>query len=154
MLRHSRTLKSIAAGLLLVLGGAIYIIFRSQTLLYRLVGEGWPWMNTLRTAAAELLQRSSTMGEFVVFSLPDGLWATAYILLMDVRHHKAPIRVRVAWAAVIPLIGAAAELLQALCPTGYRPWGINLGTFDVLDLVCYLAPLAIYILLQKFHTTS
>ena len=149
-----RNKKLWTAGSLLAVGGLIYIIFRSQTLLYRLVGEGWPWMVHLRTAAAELLQRSGAVGEFVVFSLPDGFWATAYILLMDHVHRAAPARERIAWAAVIPLIGAAAELLQALCPTGYRPWGINLGTFDVLDLVCYLAPLAIYILLQKFHTTS
>lgn len=143
-----------AAGSLLTVGGLIYIILRSQNLLYRIVGEGWPWLNNLRTAATELLQRSGAVGEFVVFSLPDGFWATAYILLMDHVHRKATARVRIAWAAVIPLIGAAAELLQALCPAGYRPWGVNLGTFDVLDLVCYLAPLAIYIIIQKFHTTA
>lgn len=144
-----------AAGSLLTVGGLIYIILRSQTLLYRIVGEGWPWLNNLRTAATELLQRSGAVGEFVVFSLPDGLWATAYILLMDHVHRKATTRVRIAWAAVIPLIGAAAELLQVLCPAGYRPWGINLGTFDVLDLVCYLAPLAIYaLLLLKLHHPS
>lgn len=145
MLRHSHTLKSIAAGLLLALGGAIYIIFRSHTLLYRLVGEGWPWINNLRTTATDLMQQGGALGEFVVFSLPDGLWATAYILLIDVIYRDSPKSIRLRWAGGIPLIGAATELLQALCPTGYRPWGVNLGTFDTLDLACYLVPYIIYL---------
>lgn len=146
--------NDIVAGLLLALGGAVYIIFRSQTLLYQIVGEGWPWLNNLRSAAAQLLPRGGALGDFVVYSLPDGLWATAYILVIDRVHRDSSTSERIAWAAVIPLVGAAAEILQACCPTDYMIGGIHIGTFDVLDLVCYLAPLTIYILLLKYHSPS
>ena len=138
-----------AFGLLLI-GGLIYIIFRNPTVLYCIAGEEWTWLNTLRNAAKAWLAESGPMGDFVVFSLPDGLWTTSYILLINTFYRGAPTSLRIRWASVIPFIGAATELFQACCPVGYSIGSVQVGTFDVLDLVCYLAPLAFYILLQKF----
>lgn len=147
--------RIIAAVLLIVAGGLIYILFRSQQIiLNEIIGDGWPWLEQWRAAAAVWLRQSGALGEFVVYSLPGGLWASSYILFVDDAHRSASARVRIVWASVVPLAGAVVELLQACCPAGYMVGGISIGTFSVLDLVCYLTPLAIYILLLKLHYPS
>ena len=142
-----------ASGLLLI-GGLIYIIFRTPTVLYRLVGDGWPWINAARGCAKAWLAESGAVGDFVVYSLPDGLWVTSYILIIHTIYRNAPVGQRIRCASAIPLIGAATELLQACCPMGYAIGRVQVGTYDVLDLVCYLAPLVCYIILQKIRTSQ
>ena len=45
------------------------------------------------------------------------------------------------WASTIPLCGIISELLQGV---GCLP-----GTFDIIDVLCYAVPIAVYTLLKK-----
>ena len=77
-----------------------------------------------------------TLPEFVIFCLPNGLWAAAYIILIDGWLYNQTKKVRFLAAAVIPLIGTTAEMMQA---AGWLP-----GTFDAGDIACLTIPLLAY----------
>ena len=135
--------------LLILLGGLIYLSFRPTTLLLfhaldRMGLTDWrAWMSAYQPT------------EFVLYSLPGGLWAAAYILIILSLTGRTPLTQRVTIASMIPLAGIASELLQ---------WGGLLpGIFDATDLLCYTLPLLfliIYVIIkiiriwQVFSTAS
>lgn len=122
-----------AGVLLLAAGGLTYILFRpAETLLIRLAG----WlgmageMGRWREAAAGLAPP-----EWVVCSLPAGLWALSYVLIIDSLTQGQPWKGRAVAISFVPLIGVGSELMQA--------FGLLPGTFDWLDLLFYLLPMLI-----------
>ena len=124
--------------LLFALGGALYVLFRSRGLLMFALAEKLgltPLISTSREGVAHV-----HLPEFVVYSLPAGLWSAAFVVLMDGLFSQSSLRKRLLWASVIPLVGTVSELMQAC--------GLLPGTFDVADLLCYLAPYAAYVLIQ------
>ena len=119
---------------LLVVGAILYMLFRPRVLLGFVVADRMglgPMVDRWREAVS-----SWQLPEFVVFCLPNGLWAAAWVLIADglFRHH--PRCTRLLWAAAIPTLGVASELMQGM---GFLP-----GTFDWMDLLCYAVPFAIY----------
>ena len=137
-------LQILAGVILLVAGGLIYTLFRPTTLLgFRLtdaIGLS-PLINNWRTALAT--QQPAT---FIVYCLPNGLWSAAFILIMDRLFAHQTLRQRLCWAAVIPGIGIAAELLQEV--------GIVPGTFDWLDILCYAVPYLVYVGIIRLKSTN
>ena len=137
-------MQILAGVILLVAGGLIYTLFRPTTLLgFRLtdaIGLS-PLINNWRTALAS--QQPAT---FIVYCLPNGLWSAAFILIMDRLFAHQPLRQRLCWTAVIPGIGIAAELLQAV--------GIVPGTFDWLDILCYAVPYLVYVGIIRLKSTN
>ena len=137
-------LQILAGVILLVAGGLIYTLFRPTTLLgFRLtdaIGLS-PLINNWRTALA-----TQQPAAFIVYCLPNGLWSAAFILIMDRLFAHQPLRQRLCWAAVIPGIGIAAELLQAV--------GIVPGTFDWLDILCYAMPYLVYVGIIRLKSTN
>ena len=137
-------LQILAGVILLVAGGLIYTLFRPTTLLgFRItdaIGLS-PLINNWRTALA-----TQQPAPFIVYCLPNGLWSAAFILIMDRLFAHQPLRQRLCWTAVIPGIGIAAELLQAV--------GIVPGTFDWLDILCYAVPYLVYVDIIKLKSTN
>ena len=137
-------LQILAGVILLVAGGLIYTLFRPTTLLgFRLtdaIGLS-PLINNWRTALA-----TQQPAPFIVYCLPNGLWSAAFILIMDRLFAHQPLRQRLCWTAVIPGIGIAAELLQAV--------GIVPGTFDWLDILCYAVPYLVYVGIIRLKSTN
>ena len=137
-------LQILAGVILLVAGGLIYTLFRPTTLLgFRLtdaIGLS-PLINNWRTALAT--QQPAT---FIVYCLPNGLWSAAFILIMDRLFAHQTLRQRLCWAAVIPGIGIAAELLQTV--------SIVPGTFDWLDILCYAVPYLVYVGIIRLKSTN
>lgn len=147
--------KFLAAVLLIVMGGLIYIFFRcQQTILNEIIGERWAWLQQCREFAALWMQKSGLFGEFVVYCLPGGLWALSYILFIDAFYQAEVPSVRLRLASAVPLAGIVSELLQACFPTGYMLGYIHIGNFDPLDLLCYLMPLGAYFLYLKQSRTK
>jgi hypothetical protein len=64
--------------------------------------------------------------EWIVFSLPSGLWAFAYALLITGIWSGSRSRIRYIWMATIPLLVLGFEVLQLA--------GIIPGTFCMQDL--------------------
>ena len=132
-----RTSLQVVFGILcLFCGIAIYLLFRSDAIrLYQwftAMGVGEP----LDVVRGETLQWA--VPEFIKYSLPDGLYCTSYILLMDAVWRNARRQLRMVASSVIPLVAVVHELLQGA--------GVARGPFDWRDLLCYALPLAAYLL--------
>ena len=128
--------EAILGVLFLACGCAIYLLFRSTSLnIYQwccALGLSSP-IDTLR----EQVQTWS-ISEFIKYSLPDGLYCAAYILIIDAIWHKDDTLVKYLIISIIPLVTIGSELLQYL--------GMVQGTFDIFDLICYSMPPMIYVL--------
>lgn len=129
--------------LILPLGGVsggllIYLLYRSTGLLgHRLLSAiGWgSEVEALRSWAQGLW----IPPPFVVYCLPDGLWTLSYVLIIHHLLRNDSRRKRMLIAAIIPAVGITSELLQLL--------GIMPGTWDVMDLLCYIIPYFVIFLL-------
>lgn len=127
--------------LVLLFGCAIYLLFRSKTLyIYvwcKALGVGY-FVDSLR-----LLVIDWEIPEFIKFSLPDGLYSAAYLLIIDAVWHGYYKWKKYLFIAVIPVVTIGSELLQY--------FSLVKGTFDVYDLICYLIPPIIYIYYTMFN---
>ena len=104
----------------LFIGCLIYILFRTDTLLYnKLLGN----LFTPIASPNTFLQR------ILVFSLPDGLWAMSYTMLIFHLRKDKTVRTLI-WSIIIPIVGILSEIgqLYYLIP----------GTFDIIDLIMYI----------------
>lgn len=136
---HTR-LQLLIAWSCLLSGISIYLLFRSREHL------GFILLDSIGLGSVVDSVRILTQGvhapEFVRFCLPDGLWTTSYILFSDYCNRGENVRLKLAWASVIPLIGCMSELLQI--------YGVMPGVYDILDLACYFIPLLIYYITITF----
>lgn len=124
---------------MLLCGSGIYLLFRSKSLnIYKWcaafgISDG---IDSMRYAVS-----SWNLSEFVKFSLPDGLYSAAYVLIMDAIWKKESGCIKYTAILSVPLFAISNELLQY--------WGFVQGTFDYCDLVCYTTPLIIYLMHKK-----
>jgi len=115
------------------LGGIIYILFRPSEAIFfnwiRTVGLD-NWLNLARHKSLSLYQY---LPEWIVFSLPNGLWAFAYALLITFIWSGSKSLSRYFWMASIPLLVLGFEILQ------YAK--VMPGTFCMQDITVGLAGL-------------
>ena len=120
----------------LLTGAVIYLLFRSKNLLgFELLDRiGMePWADRIRSYTADV-----KLPDVVVYSLPGGIWALGYILVIDSIFGNQSRSTRIVWASVIPLLGVCSEVLQGV--------GLLPGVFDPWDLVCYALPFIVFVL--------
>lgn len=127
--------------LLLVIGGGIYLLMRQPVMLMHKVAADLGIGAMIEKG--RMLVCEWQLPEWILYSLPGALWATAYILIIDALLSKSPPWRRFAVAAFIPLVGIVSELLQFL---GFLP-----GTFDAIDIVAYALPLLIYAIAETIN---
>lgn len=141
----AKTVKALTTAVgLLVIGGLTYLLFRPCTLLmFRLV-DALGAMTILGDCRAWASGAEAWLPEWVVYSLPNALWSTAYILTVEAL--LAPSRNKVAIAGIMPIAGVVTEWLQAA--------GVLGGTFDVLDVVAYALPYLAYIIYYAYSTKT
>ena len=128
----SKRLEIIIATGLFIIGVSIYLLWRDEHLLIHRVIHGCgidTFIAPLRRSAAEVY-----LPEWIRFALPDGLWTTSYILLID-----ALVKRDYQWTSVIPLVGLISEIMQWI---GWMP-----GTFDICDLIAYVLPYLFYVMI-------
>ena len=119
---------------LLLCACIIYLLFRSpRTNLYK-------WCCYIGVSDALNDIRSSMQGydisAFVKYSLPDGLYCAAYILIINAIWHDKGIVMRPFLIALIPLI--------AICSEFFQYFGLMDGTFDWFDIFCDATPLVLF----------
>ena len=143
--RTGNTAKISLAVLMLLCGSGIYLLFRSKTLNIYIWCASLGFsdeIDSLRYAVNDW-----SIPEFIKFSLPDGLYCAAYILIMDSIWQKESGWKKYAVVLSVPLFTISTEILQY--------FGLVKGTFDVYDLLCYSIPPLIYVLfnhnLLKFN---
>jgi hypothetical protein len=119
----------------LILGGIIYILFYSSQPVF----FGWIQAaglnNWLSAARQHSLSANSYLPQWIVYSLPDGLWAFAYALLITgiwIRSHSG---LKYFWMSTIPVLVIGLELLQYT--------GMVKGTFSFMDLIFEISGLLV-----------
>ena len=126
-------MKVILSIILVSIGGCIYLMQRTTGLLMFRIIDFLGLTDVVATLRAYAMQ----WPEFVVFSLPGGLWSASYVLLVDAVFAGQSNLIRLSWGSLIPMIGVVSELLQAL--------GLCPGTADWQDAVCYGVPYVVYV---------
>ena len=130
------TSKIVLGVVLLVFGSAIYLLFRSKSLsIYQwcaLFGLS-DMIDSLRYSVHDW-----NITEWGRYSLPDGLYCAAYILIIDAIWHNEKSNTKYYMISLVPLLTISSELLQY--------FGLTKGTFDVYDLICYMIPPMIYLI--------
>jgi len=77
--------------------------------------------------------------DFITYSMPAGLWALAYIIIIDAIWKPFSVKTKLLITSIVPMLGVGSELMQLFC--------ILPGTYDSLDLLAYIAPYLIYALI-------
>lgn len=120
----------------LACGCAIYLLFRSKSL------NIYQWCMTLGiTNMIDSLRytvQDWCMAAWVKYSLPDGLYCAAYILIIDAIWKNDNRFIKYIIISLVPIVTISSELLQY--------FGLVKGTFDVYDLICYSIPPMIYLI--------
>lgn len=119
------------AFLLLASGLCIYLTYRSESLVMFRWAE---WLGLM--GAVECLRAwgaANVPADWVVYSLPDGMWSTSYVLTMCALWGRE----RSSLVVMMPAVAVLSEVLQAvhICP----------GTFDWTDLLFYALPAIVYL---------
>lgn len=120
----------------LVCGYAIYLLFRSKSL------NIYQWCMSLGLSntidSLRYAVHNWHMATWVRYSLPDGLYCAAYILIIDAIWKNDNRLIKYIIISLVPIVTISSELLQYL--------GLVKGTFDLYDLICYSIPLMIYLI--------
>lgn len=114
----------------LLLGGGIYILFRVSSL------KMFSWFETIgiNIIESDLRKNSILIAQYFpdwfLYSLPDGLWIFSYVCLMLSIWKKSISQQNIFWISIVPLVAVGSEILQF--------FGLVQGTFDMVDVLCYL----------------
>lgn len=140
---RKRLISIMLAAFALVLlgaGGVVYISFRSISLLM------FDWFESLRCMDIVEKIRSLSVGitpsNFVLYNLPDLLWMVSYLLFVNALIPKRNLGSYLFWLLFLPVLAVIHEIMQAI--------GIIPGSFDYIDLLCYIIPTAINIMAINF----
>jgi len=124
----------------LVLGGLIYISFRSVNLIM----FGWfdsIGIHGLIYKIRELLTPfKRNIPKWIYFSLPDGLWVYSFSSVL-ILIWRDKLKVAIAWLMIPFTSGCLVELAQFI--------KIFPGTFDVMDLIMTLSGITLSLLILK-----
>lgn len=133
--KHEVIAQYAIGAILLLCGCCIYLMFRSKSITLYL------WAEHIGLSKLLCEWRNSAqdwdLPDFILYSLPDGLYCASYVLVMDAAWPNTGNHlVKLIAVSAIPFAAFIHELLQAI---GYAK-----GTFDVYDLLFYSVPLIIY----------
>lgn len=80
---------------------------------------------------------TSAWPQWVVFSLPSGLWVSSYIFFMHLLWTDGNKKARYVWTLCLPFVAITSEILQK--------YGVCPGTFDFCDILFYTIPILLYV---------
>ncbi len=147
--RHSSVaLYLMLAAFALSLGGMIYILFRPSEHVFFIWIRAAGLNHWFGLAREWSLSTGLLPPEWFVYSLPNGLWAFGYALLISIIWGESKSWLRYLWMASIPVLVLGYEALQYAM--------IIPGTFSILDMVFGMAGLIIGIIVGSiiFKTTD
>jgi len=121
------TRRIIIGTLPVILGGLIYLTYRTDTLLM------FGWFKKIELSNLIIFLRSNehlqrlAIPNWVKFSLPDALWLFSFIYILLLLWDFNINRQSEFWIFLAPIIGLFSELGQLI--------GIIPGTFDIVDVL-------------------
>lgn len=115
-------------------GGLIYLLYRPKSIfLFEILNKmgGSTTIDIVRNKVEQI-----HLPDFVVYSLPAGLWTVSYLMAMYLCTKQLNKKMRLSLALPLPISAVVLEFMQqfGLCP----------GIFDICDLVCYLIPIVMF----------
>lgn len=135
-------IKIIIASISLIIGGLIYVVFRSESLIM------FSWFDKLGLSESISVLReifgNKTIYSWLNYNMPAALWLFAYMYVIDAiwnNFDNAILYKPFFW--LMPIIAILSEFLQLL--------DLMPGTFDILDLLSYLFSVIIYFSLNKIN---
>ena len=126
-------IKTVISIILFFLGGIIYLGYRSKTLLMFKWTDYLNINNTINSWRSFAIKHP--LPDWILYSLPDGLWLLSYMILIDTIWGNDSKGLGF-WLYILPIIGIVSELIQIPFPI--------IGTFDFVDLACYISAVIIY----------
>lgn len=114
----------------LLLGGFIYIAFRAEGLLLFDWAEAIGLSSAIEEVRQFFVPMRQNMANWILYSLPDGLWLFSYISLIIYLWQNQVSKQNLPWLVAVPVFIIVAEFGQMA--------GIVSGTFDILDVLFYL----------------
>lgn len=124
-----------SVGVIIALGGMLYVLYRPEKLLMfnllDIMGL-MPFVEHIR-----MIAHSVVLPDFVIYSLPAGLWTASYLLAMYLTTRYQSKKIRLMLALPLPISAILLEFMQLF---GWCP-----GTFDIYDLICYIVPLIVFV---------
>lgn len=119
--------RILIATIAILLGGVFYLFYRPEEAIFfswiRSAGISFDLESTKSFVGGYLFH----LPDWLVFSLPDGLWAFSYAVLISTVWNKQKSLSRAFWIISIPVITIGTELIQL---SGRIP-----GTFCPIDLI-------------------
>ena len=134
--------KQIVVGhfLTLFVGCLIYLFFRDDTLKMFIWFDSAHLSLPLSEIRATTLPLSKHFPDWVLYSLPDGLWLFSFLTILMAFWNNIISIQNIFWLCSAPLVALTTEFGQLFC--------LVPGTFDPIDVIFYLAgtylPLRIY----------
>lgn len=125
----------IVATILLCIGCTIYLLFRPQNLLMFKILDDFGFMPNILSLRMHV--NHCCFPNFIIYSLPDGLWIASYLMMMYLTTKDYTRKSRLMLALPLPITAIVLEFMQLL--------ECCIGTFDVYDLICYIIPLIVFV---------
>lgn len=130
------------SALLISIGELVYILYRPLTLCMFKPLEQMGLLDDVRALrSAHWLPPIETVPEWVVYSLPDGMWLLSYMFAMEFIWNNDSKHIRLFFIWAMPVAIIAHEFCQLM--------GLASGTWDILDLTSYSIAIIIYLLTKK-----
>lgn len=124
---RARRINFLIAGIAVFTGGMIYVLCRTADFSF------FRWIRSMGFDGELSILRDITLPygrqlpEWIIFSLPDGLWSFAYTLMILTIWLDSKSILKYIWYATIPILVLGFELLQGT--------GIAGGTFCLNDVI-------------------
>lgn len=133
-----RTIKMFLAFVALFIGGMIYVVFRSKSLLM------FSWFEALGLSpmidAIRIDYGDKSLYAWIRYSFPAALWLLSYLLVVDSIWGEQKNREYAVFIIALPVIAILSEVLQGL--------GILPGASDILDIISYLLAITLFIIIK------
>ena len=133
-----RSLLSFLSTMFFSCGGVIYVLYRDTSL------RMFSWFEQLGLSSYIVQIRECVVvspPDWIVYSLPDGLWMYSFFLAMRAIWLKDYSRLSLYTTLILPIFIVLTEILQY--------FNMFPGTYDAIDLICYTLPIFIYLI--HFH---
>lgn len=131
---YTRIIKATIGVVALIIGGLIYILYRSDSLLM------FDWFHKLGLSnfidAIRIDTNKLNLYGWVKNSMPAGLWLFSYMFVIDSIWGKEKNAVYNCFLYVLPIIAMSSELMQY--------FKFISGTFDIMDLLSYILAVLVF----------
>ena len=109
----------------LVIGGMIYLLWRSDDMLMFKCADAIGLSPAIYAGRGSVGAFSEWIPDIILFSLPDAVWVYSGTAFFSRLWHDAPRIVHIGWSSIFAVLAIGSEIGQLA--------GLVPGTFDVMD---------------------